>query len=161
MAREGACTFTKMSYPVRRRFFFRFPCTLVADLTRPSTLQPDDVTQENFGDLGYTGLRVAEGVQAFSGWALGVYHFFRDEPVNVTSGIVAPERLVEAGAIRTALTIFLVSAAPYSSFFRSRSLKEAAVQNGLGSIMHVVNELGAATTPEGEEGAHTAYGSLL
>eukprot|EP01045_Picozoa_sp_COSAG04_P008885 COSAG04_NODE_502_length_13354_cov_548.289777_3_plen_125_part_00 len=63
MAREGACTFTKMSYPVRRRFFFRFPCTLVADLTRTSTLQPDDVTQENFGDLGYTGLRVAEGVQ--------------------------------------------------------------------------------------------------
>ena len=79
-------------------------------------MQPDDVTQENFGDLGYTGLRVAEGVQAFSGWALGVYHFFRDEPVNVTSGIVAPERLVEAGAIRTALTIFLVSAAaPFSS----------------------------------------------
>ena len=106
-----------MSCPVRRRFFFRFPCTPVADLTRPSTLQPDDVTQENFGDLGYTGLRVAEGVQAFSGWALGVYHFFRDEPVNVTSGIVAPERLVEAGAIRTALTIFLVSAAaPFSSF---------------------------------------------
>ena len=52
--------------------------------------------------------------------ALGVYHFFRDEPVNVTSGIVAPERLVEAGAIRTALTIFLVSAAaPYPSCYEA------------------------------------------
>jgi hypothetical protein len=39
---------------------------------------------------------VGEDVQSFAGWALGVYHFFRDEAVNVTSGIVAPEALVQA-----------------------------------------------------------------
>ena len=79
-------------------------------------------------------MRVKEDVKVFRGVALGVYHFFRDEAVNVTSGIVVPEGIV--GNIDTALTIFL---------------------NGLGSIMHVVNTHGAATTPEGEEGAHTAY----
>ena len=56
--------FYQNELPCETEMLSRFPCTPVADLTRPSTLQPDDVTQENFGDLGYTGLRVAEGVQA-------------------------------------------------------------------------------------------------
>ena len=125
---------------------------------------PYDVTQENFGDKGFTGLRVAEGVGAFNGWGLGVYHFFDtvrrfafemmnfvfemmncafkmmivnanvQEAVNVSSAIIVPDFVVPQ--ITAALSIFL---------------------NGLGTINSIVNDFGNPTTPAGEPGAHTAY----
>ena len=52
---------------------------------------PYGVTQAQYGDKGYAGYRVADGVTAHGGWGVGVYSFFRDHNVTVTSGIVAPK----------------------------------------------------------------------
>lgn len=52
---------------------------------------PYDVTQENFGDKGYAGYKVGDNVTTHDAYGIGVYTFFRDYSVTVTSGIKAPE----------------------------------------------------------------------
>jgi len=85
---------------------------------------PYDVTQD-YGNQGYAGYRVAEGVTSHLAYGVGVYHFFRDFEVNVTSGIVAP-RALESSFV-----------APLGVYL-----------NGNGTILHVINDKGATTARE-------------
>lgn len=78
---------------------------------------PYDVTQENFGDVGYAGYMVAEGVQFHEAHGIGVYTYFRDNDVHVASGVRAPE----TGGVR------------FTNVF-TRFL------NGNGGIRHVLND---------------------
>ena len=68
---------------------------------------PYDVTQEEYcpSDSCYAGLRIDDAVTSFFGVGIGVYHFFADHKVNVTSGVVAPDALVPS--IETVLSIYL------------------------------------------------------
>jgi len=82
---------------------------------------PYDVTQENFGDPGYTGYTVSDHVQTHNVWGgPGVYSYFRDNTVYTPSAVIAPT----GGGIQfvQAFTRFL---------------------NGFGGITHIVNEDGA------------------
>ena len=83
---------------------------------------PYGVTQGEFGDKGYAGYRVADGVTSHGGWGVGVYSFFRDHNVTVQAGIVAPS--APEGSFVAPLTVFL---------------------NGNGGIAHVINDKGAAS----------------
>ena len=83
-----------------------------------------DVTQD-YGEAGYAGYRVADNVTAHAGFGVGVYHYFRDAAVTVAAGIVAPEALVPSFV--SPLAVFL---------------------DGLGTMRHVINEHGDATTIE-------------
>jgi len=83
---------------------------------------PYDVTEANFGAKGYTGYRVAEHVRDHAAWGVGVYHFFRDHPVTVNSGIVVPDHLVR--------------------FFEDPL---ACYLSGKGSMNHIINNIGDAT----------------
>jgi len=51
---------------------------------------PYDVTQANFGDLGYAGYAVGAHVASHSLEGAGVYSYFRDYDVRVRSGFKAP-----------------------------------------------------------------------
>lgn len=51
---------------------------------------PYDVTQENFGDKGFVGYKVADNVTNHDAWGVGVYTFFRDYSVTVINGIQTP-----------------------------------------------------------------------
>ena len=84
---------------------------------------PYDVTQAEFGDKGYTGYRVAPAVKSHVGVGIGVYHYMRDYPVVVQSGVVVPDALV--GSFSTVLGTFL---------------------NGNGTVKHVINNLGPETS---------------
>eukprot|EP00929_Paragymnodinium_shiwhaense_P115965 TRINITY_DN8515_c0_g2_i1.p1 TRINITY_DN8515_c0_g2~~TRINITY_DN8515_c0_g2_i1.p1 ORF type:complete len:654 (-),score=58.12 TRINITY_DN8515_c0_g2_i1:532-2328(-) len=84
---------------------------------------PYDVTTD-FGTNGYCGYRVADSVQQHMGYGIGVYHFFRDHPVRVKSGIVAPTSL--EGQFEHAFTVHLA---------------------GQGTIEHDLNNEGNATGP--------------
>ena len=66
---------------------------------------PYGVTQAQFGDQGYAGYRVVDGVQTHDARGVGVYAFFRDHNVSVASGIVCPPAL-ESSFIAP-LTVFL------------------------------------------------------
>ena len=83
---------------------------------------PYGVTQQEYGDKGYAGYRVAPTVMTHGGWGVGVYCFFRDHDVTVASGIVAPAAL-ESSFVNP-LTVFL---------------------NGHGGITHVINDKGGAS----------------
>merc|ERR1712193_88368 len=83
---------------------------------------PYGVTQADFGDMGYTGYRVADSVTSHKGYGVGVYHFFRDNKVTVKTGIVAPASLV-------------------SSFVAPLAVR----LNGMGTMQHIINELGEET----------------
>lgn len=83
---------------------------------------PYGVTQAQFGDQGYAGYRVADGVQTHDARGVGVYAFFRDHNVSVASGIVCPPAL-ESSFIAP-LTVFL---------------------SGHGGIRHVINDKGNAS----------------
>ena len=65
---------------------------------------PYDVDQK-YGDSGYAGYRVGDGVASHDAWGVGVYHFFRDNEVTVPSGIVVPEGLVDR--INSPLSVYL------------------------------------------------------
>jgi len=95
---------------------------------------PYDVNQD-FADNGYCGYRVADHVKTHIAYGVGVYHFFRDYPVVVPSGIKAPVDLEDS----------FVS--PFGVYL-----------NGLGRVNHVLNENGAATfhTP-GTSGAQVTW----
>ena len=80
---------------------------------------PYDVTNEQFGEPGYTGFRLNSTVTSFTGSGMGIYSYFRDYSVTVESGIVTPS--VNGIQITNPLTVFL---------------------NGQGEIVHVLNEQG-------------------
>eukprot|EP00929_Paragymnodinium_shiwhaense_P106241 TRINITY_DN7147_c0_g2_i1.p1 TRINITY_DN7147_c0_g2~~TRINITY_DN7147_c0_g2_i1.p1 ORF type:complete len:728 (-),score=119.10 TRINITY_DN7147_c0_g2_i1:437-2620(-) len=93
---------------------------------------PYDATEE-FGRNGYTGLRVDDGVQSFKGYGVGIYHYFRDHPVVVQSGIIAPQAL--EGSFVNALGRYL---------------------SGQGVLKHVLNDKGPPT-PSAQAGPRPAY----
>ena len=92
--------------------------------------------QANYGDKGYVGYRVAPGVASHKGLGIGVYHFFRDNAVTVKSAIAAPTAL-EASFV-SPLTVFL---------------------NGKGTVQHVINDKGGATTGPDTSTAYWCGGS--
>lgn len=53
---------------------------------------PYDATQANYGDKGFVGYRVSPNVTNHEGYGIGIYSFFRDHPVVVENGIVAPSK---------------------------------------------------------------------
>lgn len=98
---------------------------------------PYDVTQADWGDQGYVGYRVAEGVTKHEAHGVGVYHYFRDYNVTSKSGIVCPPAL-ESSFI-SPLSVYL---------------------NGGGTVNHVINGNGNATgpsEPDSSPGAHTEW----
>lgn len=81
---------------------------------------PYDVTQANYGDPGYVAYRIAPDVTRHKAWGVGVYSFFRDEPVFVNSGISTP------------ITDFIHFKNTFTRWL-----------NGKGAILHVINQAGA------------------
>ena len=70
----------------------------------------------------YVGYRVGSNVTSHNAYGIGVYQFFRDHSVTVQSGIQVPDALVSSFV--SPFTVFL---------------------NGLGTIQHVINNLGDPT----------------
>merc|ERR1740138_2049857 len=93
---------------------------------------PYDVTQANFGDMGFAGYRVGEQVQTHQAYGVGVYHNFRDYKVTVKSAIRAPAHL--ENSFVSPLSVFL---------------------NGLGVVQHILNGKGeqSAIDPNSPNGA--------
>mmetsp|Transcript_52482 Transcript_52482/g.162546 ORF Transcript_52482/g.162546 Transcript_52482/m.162546 type:complete len:654 (-) Transcript_52482:171-2132(-) len=91
---------------------------------------PYDVTQA-YGDNGYVGYRVLDTVKSHKGYGIGVYHFFRDFPVTVQQGIVAPPAL-EASFV-CPLSVYLT---------------------GQGRMEHVINDKGE---PTAEDASHCTW----
>lgn len=87
---------------------------------------PYDVTQAQFGDPGYVGYRVASNVTSHTATGTGVYTFFRDFNVTVSSGIVAPAAL--ESSFTNPLGVFL---------------------NGKGTMNHILNDKGDSTGWQG------------
>lgn len=98
---------------------------------------PYDVTQENFGDMGFVGFRVNEQVQTHESHGAGVYHYFRDDAVVIETAIKVPKHLERS--FTGALTSFL---------------------NGQGTCKHILNNAGNATSPlspNSNPGAHVVW----
>lgn len=83
---------------------------------------PYDVTQA-YGDAGYVGYRVHDNVIAHKAFGVGVYHYFRDHPVHVQSGIAVPAWLLNS--VVAPLSVYL---------------------SGKGEMQHVINNRGAVTS---------------
>lgn len=80
---------------------------------------PYDVTQANYGNMGYAAYAVADNVQNHEAYGVGAYTYFRDNDVTVESGIKAP---THAGVVfHNALNVFL---------------------NGKGQCTHIINQSG-------------------
>lgn len=103
---------------------------------------PYDVTQA-YGDAGYVSYRVNKSVVAHNAYGIGVYHYFRDHPVRVETGISVPPWL--ANSFESPLGVYL---------------------NGQGEMSHIINGRGAATSHAGkskqamwscEKGPYVAY----
>jgi len=94
---------------------------------------PYDVTQGNYGDAGYAGYMVADGVQTHQAHGIGVYTYFRDHEVRVDSAIRAPEH--PGVRFTNVFTRFL---------------------NGHGGIWHVLNGQGGSATVAGTRMARIA-----
>jgi hypothetical protein len=92
---------------------------------------PYDVNQ-SYGD-NYVAYRVADNVTAHKGFGVGVYHYFRDYAVTVPSGISCPTAL--ESSFESPLGVCL---------------------NGLGTMQHIINEQGVATSA-GQYGADTQW----
>lgn len=90
---------------------------------------PYDVTQD-FADQGYAGYRVGAHVTDHVAYGVGVYHYFRDFPVTLATGIVAPPALEPS---------FI---APFGVFL-----------NGFGTMTHIINDKGSETKKGGDDGA--------
>lgn len=80
---------------------------------------PYDVTQANYGDMGYAAYKVNDLVSQHEAYGISAYSFFRDHDVTINSGIVCPN--YETVKFTNSLTVFL---------------------DGLGSITHVINDQG-------------------
>jgi len=78
---------------------------------------PYDVTQQNFGDPGYSGYRV--NAKTHTAWGTGVYSFYRDFPVTTPT------------AIKSTATAQFIH--PFTRFL-----------SGFGEISHIVNNQGNA-----------------
>jgi hypothetical protein len=52
---------------------------------------PYDVDTD-YADKGFAGYVVNENVTTHEAWGTGVYTFFRDHPVRVATGIIAPKK---------------------------------------------------------------------
>jgi len=89
---------------------------------------PYDVNQD-YGEE-YVAYRVADGVASHKASGVGVYHFFRDYPVTVSSGIVCP-----------------------ASLEASFQYPMGAFLNGKGTVSHVINNKGDASKQGVMEGA--------
>lgn len=85
---------------------------------------PYDVTQANFGDPGYVGLRV--NGSNHQGFGAGVYSYFRDNAVTTVNGIMT------------------ASTAKFQNSF-------SCFLNGKGQISHVINNNGAAVNAPGTQ----------
>jgi len=96
---------------------------------------PYDVTQENFGDPGYVGYRVTDAVTSHRGYGVAVYHFFRDFPVTVQSGIHAPPWL--ENSFQSPLSVYLT---------------------GKGTVLHVINDKGESTSEGNQASWHCSRG---
>ena len=85
---------------------------------------PYDVTQSNYGDIGYVAFRV--NGSSFEGYGIGAYCYFRDHVVTVANGMVTPSdaKMVDP------LTVFL---------------------NGNGQITHVWNNKGDTVAAIGKQ----------
>merc|ERR1711865_532408 len=85
---------------------------------------PYDVTQESFCDPGYSGYKVAQGVQEHAAYGIGVYSYFRDHQCLVPSAILAPD----------------LPGVTFTNTFTKQL-------NGYGGILSILNGRGPATGP--------------
>ena len=84
---------------------------------------PYDVTQENYGDMGYVAYKVGDSVSNHLAYGIGAYSFFRDNIVIVENGIKTPE--TSGITFVNSLSVFL---------------------NGNGRINHVIDGQGYASS---------------
>lgn len=84
---------------------------------------PYDVTQANYGDLGYVAYRLGNKVVNHQAWGLGAYSFFRDFNVTVNSGFATPSGSKPGILFTNVFTRWL---------------------NGNGQISHIINNTGPA-----------------
>jgi len=93
---------------------------------------------ESWGRFGYAGYQVADHVQKHEAYATGVYHFFRDHAAVSQTGIKVPQHLLNSFV------------APIGVYL-----------NGHGSMLHVINDIGAPTHRlSGHDGAAVAFTCL-
>lgn len=90
---------------------------------------PYDVTQD-FADKGNVGYKVGDKVTEHAAYGVGVYHYFRDYPVTLPTGITAPKALEDSFV------------APFGVFL-----------NGQGVMQHVINDKGDVTQKGGNDNA--------
>lgn len=98
---------------------------------------PYDVTQANFGNKGFVAYRVAPHVLEHAAYGAGVYHYFRDEEVIVSSAIACPRALEDN--FYSPVSVYL---------------------NGMGTVKSIVNQRGMETSPSSPvstPGAHPAW----
>eukprot|EP00483_Globobulimina_turgida_P000176 UN00176 len=82
---------------------------------------PYDVTQANYADKGYAAYHVMDSAKSHQGYGIGVYSYWRDNSVNIGTGIKTPTG---------------------SNYHFENSL--CVWLNGEGSIEHIVNSQGNA-----------------
>jgi hypothetical protein len=83
---------------------------------------PYDVTQNQWGDPGYVGYRVGDGVKDHDAYGVAVYHFFRYGPVESKMAISVPAAV--ESRMHDSLTMWLA---------------------GQGTVDHVLNKKGIPT----------------
>jgi len=89
---------------------------------------PYDVNQANYGDKKFAAYKVADSVETHTGYGVGAYSYFRDNDVQMGSGIQAPKK---AGvSFVNSLSVFL---------------------NGKGSINHVIDDEGTEVRATGQQ----------
>lgn len=88
---------------------------------------PYDVSPDTWPS-SFAGYRVEDGVTSHTGVGVGVYHYFRDYPVTVDSGIVAPKSNASSDGVT-----FVSPLGVYLS--------------GNGVMNHVMNDDGDSTGP--------------
>jgi len=90
---------------------------------------------QSYGDK-FVAYRVAPTVQAHQAYGVAVYHFFRDFPVVIKTGIVCPPAL--ESSFKSPLGVFL---------------------NGKGTMTHIINDKGPTTQRDAAHGdsAFVAY----
>ena len=91
---------------------------------------PYDVTQENYGNMGYVSYKVNDNVSSHYAYGIGAYSYFRDHYVDVTASIVAPTS--DQVKFTNSLSVFL---------------------NGQGKIDYVIDQTGNSVSGNGQ----TAY----
>lgn len=80
---------------------------------------PYDVTQQNYGDKGYTSFKISDNVNTMQTYGVAAYSYFRDHVVYVENGMEDPKK--PGVQMTNSVTVFLT---------------------GKGGIKHVVDEEG-------------------